>query len=202
MKDLFTLMQLVPGKLRFLDEKTPDGEAIAIPTGLPGSAVHVIGTGELNLREIKREALFVPELLPVPQLLRQFQITRTHLAIVVDEYGATQGIVTLEDVIEEIVGEIEDEFDVKSPEAFVKEGNHYRVSGLFPLHELKERLRIEDLDAQDVDTVGGYVVQQLGRFPRPGDTLSIGPYAARVTAVKEKRVAQVLLTANVQKTTE
>jgi CBS domain containing-hemolysin-like protein len=194
MKDIFTQMKLVPGKLKFIDEKTPEGHAIAIPTGLPGSAIHVIGTGELDLREIKRDVLFVPELTPVPQLLRQFQAARNHMAIVVDEYGATQGIVTLEDVIEEIVGDIEDEFDTKSPEGFVKEGKNYRVSGLFPLHELKERLEIDELDAQDVDTLGGFIIQQLGRFPRPGDMTQIATYSARVLSVKEKRVGQVLIT--------
>jgi CBS domain containing-hemolysin-like protein len=194
MKDIFTQMKLVPGKLKFLDEQTPEGHAIAIPTGLPGSSIHVIGTGELDLREIKRDVLFVPELTAVPQLLRQFQTTRNHMAVVVDEYGATQGIVTLEDVIEEIVGEIEDEFDTKSPEAFVKEGKNFRVSGLFPLHELKERLEIDHLDAQDVDTLGGYIIQQLGRFPRPGDAARIATYTARVVTVKEKQVGQVLIT--------
>ena len=66
MKDLFTHLKLVPGKLKFIDERTPNGEAIAIPTGLPGSQVHVIGSGEIDLREIKRDILFVPELMPVP----------------------------------------------------------------------------------------------------------------------------------------
>src|SRR5439155_2059043 len=109
-KDLFNQLQLVPGKLRFSDEKTPDGLAVAIADGLPGSQVHVIGSADIDLRKIKRDVLFVPELLLVPRLLRQFQSSRVHMAIVVDEYGATLGIVTLEDVIEEIVGEIEDEF--------------------------------------------------------------------------------------------
>ncbi len=195
MKDLFNHLKLVPGKLRFVDEKTPQGEVIAIPDGLPGSQLHVIGSGELNLQQIKREILFVPELLPVPKLLRQFQSSRIHMAVVVDEYGATLGVVTLEDVIEQIVGDIQDEFDAASaPQEFVMEGESFRVSGLFPLHELKERLPQIDFESTDVDTVGGYVIQQLNRWPRPGDVVKMGDYSARVLSVQNKRIGRVLIT--------
>jgi len=198
MKDLFTHLKLTPGKLRFTDEKTPDGEAIAIADGLPGSAVHVIGAGDIDLRHIKRDVLFVPELLPVPKLLRQFQTGHVHMAVVVDEYGATQGIVTLEDVLEEIVGEIEDEFDAVAPDQFVMEGENFRVNGLFPLHTLRERLNLIDLDADGVDTVGGYVTQELGRLPRTGDSVDIGNYTARVVNVQQKRVGQLMLSPKTQ----
>jgi CBS domain containing-hemolysin-like protein len=195
-KDLFHQLQLVPGKLRFSDEKTPDGMAVAIADGLPGSQVHVIGSADIDLRKIKRDVLFVPELTPVPRLLRQFQASRVHMAVVVDEYGATSGIVTLEDVIEEIVGEIEDEFDSAGARSdFVKEGEGFRVSGTFPLHELRERLQLEDFQAGDtVDTIGGYIVQQLNRWPRPGDKVDLGDrYTARVQTVLHRRVGQVLI---------
>jgi CBS domain containing-hemolysin-like protein len=170
--------------------------AIAIADGLPGSQVHVIGSADIDLRKIKREILFVPELTPVPRLLRQFQTSHVHMAVVVDEYGATSGIVTLEDVIEEIVGEIEDEFDQSQRSDFAKEGENFRVSGLFPLHELRERLKLgEDLDAGDtVDTIGGYIVQKLNRWPRPGDTVDLAErYTARVQTVLHRRVGQVLV---------
>jgi CBS domain containing-hemolysin-like protein len=196
MKDLFNHLQLTPGKLRFVDERTPQGELIAIPDGLPGSAVHVIGAGDIDLKKIKREVLFVPELLPVPKLLRQFQTKQIHMAVVVDEYGSTLGIVTLEDVIEEIVGEIEDEFDTAGPKPFVKEGESFRVNGQYPLHELRERLILpKDLDVGDVDTIGGYVIRQLKRWPRVGDTVELGDnYSLRVTAVQGNRVQQVFIT--------
>jgi CBS domain containing-hemolysin-like protein len=202
MKDLFTHLKLVPGKLRFSDEKTPEGEAVAIADGLPGSAVHVIGAGDIDLQEVKREVLFVPELLPVPKLLRQFQTSHVHMAIVVDEYGATQGIVTLEDVLEEIVGEIEDEFDAIPPDQFVREGENFRINGLYPLHTLKEKLDIEEIENEGVDTVGGYVVQELGRLPRAGDVVPLGPYTARVLSVQQKRVGQLLVTPNPELKTE
>jgi CBS domain containing-hemolysin-like protein len=195
LKDLFNQLQLVPGKLRFSDAKTPDEMAIAIADGLPGSQVHVIGSADIDLRKIKRDVLFVPELTPVPRLLRQFQTSRAHMAVVVDEYGATSGIVTLEDVIEEIVGEIEDEFDQAARSDFVKEGEAFRVSGTFPLHELRERLALDDLDPSDtVDTIGGYIVQKLNRWPRPGDAVGLGErYTARVQTVLHRRVGQVLI---------
>ena len=193
-KDLFNQLQLVPGKLRFSDEKTPDGLAVAIADGLPGSQVHVIGSADIDLRKSKRDVLFVPELLPVPRLLRQFQSSRVHMAIVVDEYGATLGIVTLEDVIEEIVGEIEDEFDQGAAKDFVKDGENFRVAGTFPLHELRERLHLDSIDASgDVDTIGGYITQALSRWPRPGDTIDLGKYRAKVMTVVQRRVGQVLV---------
>ncbi len=196
MKDLFAHLHLAPGKLRFSDQKTLAGETIAIADGLPGSAVHVIGAGDIDLRKIKREVLFVPELTPVPRLLRQFQTRQIHLAVVVDEYGSTVGIVTLEDVLEEIVGEIEDEFDTADPKQFVKEGDGWRVHGQYPLHELREQLKIPaDLDLGDVDTVGGYVVQKLKRWPRSGDSVELGDYTVKVTAAQKNRVQQVMVAA-------
>lgn len=194
MKDLFNHLKLVPGKLKFLDEKLPDGEAVAIPTESPGSAVHVIGSGQIDLAKIKRDVLFVPESMPVPRLLRLFQTRHLHLAIVVDEYGITQGVVTMEDVLEEIVGQIEDEFDPVSPTDLVRDGDAVRVSGLFPLHDLHERLPIGPLKADGVDTVGGYIVQRLNRWPRVGDEVDMGEFRAKVLTLQQRRIGQVLLT--------
>lgn len=195
MKDLFNHLNLIPGRLRFTDQTAPDGEVVAIADGLPGSAIHVIGSGDIDLKKIRRDILFVPELLPVHRLLRQFQNSHVHMAIVVDEYGSTRGIVTLEDVLEEIVGEIEDEFDIGGQPSFAAEGENYRVSGLYPMHELRERLNVGELDVRGVDTLSGYIVQQLGRWPRVGDSVALGEqYSARVVSVSQKRVGQVLIT--------
>ncbi len=196
MKDLFNHLRLVPGRLRFADANTPDEHAIAVVDGRPGSALHLIGSADIDLRKIKRDVLFVPESLPLPRLLQQFQVHHIHMAIVVDEYGSTQGIVTLEDVLEELVGEIGDEFDPISASDFVADKNGYRVSGLYALHDLKNRLNIEEeLEDEDVDTVGGYVVQQLGRWPKIGDTVKLGQYDVRVLTILQKRVGQVLIKA-------
>lgn len=195
MKDLFNHLKLVPGKLKFIDERSPTGELIAVPTGLPGSAVHVIGSGEIDMKQIKRDVLFVPELSPVLKVLRQFQTSQVHLAVVVDEYGATQGIVTMEDVLEEIVGDIEDEFDIAGPMPdFMQEGDMIRVSGLYPLHALKERVSLGEFEVDGVDTIGGFITQQLGRLPRPGDTVPLGNFVAKVLSVQQKRAKLVMLT--------
>ena len=193
MKDLFNHLNLVSGKLKFIDEKSADGHAVAIPTGLPGSEVHVIGSGAIDLHKIRRDVLFVPEMAPVPRLLRQFQTRHIHLAVVVDEYGVTQGIVTLEDVLEELVGEISDEHDTVQASDFVREGAGARVSGLYPLHELAVRMEMGELKIGDVDTVGGYIVQQLNRWPRPGDCVELADYTLKVVSVQQNRVGQVTI---------
>ena len=110
-----------------------------------------------------------------------------------DEYGLTQGVVTLEDVLEEIVGQIEDEFDPVSPTDLVRDGDAVRVSGLFPLHDLHDRLPIGPLEADGVDTVGGYIVQRLNRWPRVGDEVDMGKYRAKVLTLQQRRIGQVLL---------
>lgn len=196
-KDLLNHLKLIPGKLRFSDEKTPDGLAIAIADGMPGSALHVIGSGDIELLKIKRDVLFVPELVEVKRLLRQFQETQIHLAIVVDEYGATKGVVTMEDVLEQIVGEIDDEFDAATKD-YVVEGETIRVAGQFPLHELRIKLDLPaDIEIESVDTVGGYITQALGRLPQVGDTVKMGGYDARVLTVPRRRVGAVMLTPEV-----
>jgi CBS domain containing-hemolysin-like protein len=198
MKDLFVHLKLVPGKLRFGDDRTPDGELIAIADGKPGSMVHVIGSGEIDLLDIKRDVMFVPELTPLSKLLRQFQNQRVHMAVVVDEYGATQGIVTLEDVLEEIVGEIADEFDPQAKSDFIKDGETFRVTGGFPLRELRDRLSLDEIEIEDVDTVGGYIIKELGRFPRAGDKVQVDGYVLRVMTLNQKRVGQVLISPTTQ----
>jgi CBS domain containing-hemolysin-like protein len=201
-KDVFLHLKLVPGKLRFSDETTPEGEAIAIADGKPGSMVHVIGSGEIELRQICREILFVPELTAVHKLLRQFQASHLHMGVVVDEYGATVGVVTMEDVLEEIVGEIEDEFDPQRLTSdFVKDGENFRVSGTFPLRSLRDKLPLAKIDESNgVDTVGGYITQQLGRLPRAGDAVDLGAYTARVMGVQQRSVSQVLIVPKSQET--
>ena len=195
-KDLFKQLQLMVGRLRFADGHTPNGEAIGIVDGKPGSALHVIGAGQIDLRRTRRKVMFVPEQMPVPLLLREFQESRKHMAIVVDEYGMTQGIVTLEDVIEEMVGEIEDEFDIPADAAIRPEaGGGYRISGICPIHELQLRLPLHEMeDGDGVDTLGGYILKRLGRLPEAGDTVRVGTFDARVLSIERRRIGEVLLT--------
>jgi CBS domain containing-hemolysin-like protein len=120
-----------------------------------------------------RPAVFVPESKPVDELLREMQAQQTHIAIVVDEYGGTAGLVTIEDVIEEIVGEITDEYDVERPQIEDLPDGALRVSARLHIDELAERMDV-DLDDDDVDTVGGLLAKHLGRVPIPGAQVFVG----------------------------
>jgi CBS domain containing-hemolysin-like protein len=129
--------------------------------------VHRDGESVEKVDSVMRPAMFVPESKPVDQLLREMQAAQTHVAIVVDEYGGTAGLVTIEDVLEEIVGEITDEYDVESPLVDELEDGALRVSTRLHLDELSERIGVE-LEDEDVDTVGGLLAKHLGRVPIPG----------------------------------
>jgi CBS domain containing-hemolysin-like protein len=145
-----------------------------------------------DLPEIKRDILFVPESRPLDVLLRDFQRSRTHMAIVVDEYGGTAGMITLEDVIEEIVGEIQDEFDREPPK--VEETADGPVfDGLTVLDDVWEKLGIEVETSSEVSTIGGLVAEKLGRIPRTGDRASVNGYELRVLEMKGRRVSKVLV---------
>ncbi len=157
-----------------------------------------VQTGSFDIVASLRDPLVVHEGTPVLRLLEMFRENPVHMAVVVDEYGATRGIVTLEDVIEQIVGDIEDEFDPASQAEFVPEGESYRVAGHYPLHSLRERLSLPDVNGAEVDTIGGYVIQQLGRWPRQGDSVELGGYTVRVTSVQQKRISQVMITPKTQ----
>ncbi|HAG57841.1 MAG TPA: ion transporter [Arthrobacter bacterium] len=122
---------------------------------------------------LAREVRYVPESKPVSDLLRELQKESTHVAIVIDEYGGTAGLVTLEDLIEEIVGEIVDEYDTESAEAVALGGNSYRVSARMSIDDLGELFDVE-LDDDEVDTVGGLLAKALGRVPIVGSRVEVG----------------------------
>ena len=124
-----------------------------------------------DIREYMRPAAFVPESKRVNVLLREFRNSRNHMAIVVDEYGGVAGLVTIEDVIEQIVGEIDDEHDVDEDQNIRKEEERqYTVRGQTPIEEFNEYFST-DLSDEEFDTVAGLVMQQLGRLPRRGESL-------------------------------
>jgi magnesium and cobalt transporter len=130
---------------------------------------------ELNLRALLRPAVFVPESKRLNELLRDFRSNRNHLAIVIDEFGNTAGLITIEDVLEEIVGEIEDEFDEKDAEGAVytlADGTH-RVAGDATIASVNEAFGTEFSNAE-FDTIGGLVAQEFGRVPRRGEQVDLG----------------------------
>ena len=132
---------------------------------------------ELNIRALLRPAVFVPESKGLNDLLREFRHTRNHQALVVDEFGRVSGLVTIEDVLEEIVGEIEDEFDTQENETdiFALADNVYRVNGDATLDRIKDAFDVEwpSLGEESFETIGGYISHAMGHVPRRGEHLQI-----------------------------
>ena len=156
-------------------------------------AIHDRGLGGLDLESLLRPAYVVPETKDLASLLQEFRRTNSHFAVVIDEYGAMVGIATLEDLIEEIVGEIEDEFDI--PEEPVEQigEDSYRVDGMFSIDEFNERFGTE-LPDEDFHTVAGYVFGQLGRAPEPGDDVSFDGMRFDVLEVDGNRIERIAVT--------
>jgi CBS domain containing-hemolysin-like protein len=144
----------------------------------------------LGWQTLVRPASFIPISKPIDQQLRDFKASRTHIAIVSDEYGGTAGLVTIEDILEEIVGEIHDEYDDEEPEVEQEEGRRFWVTGRLTLDELSELLG-QDFSQHGVATVGGLVYEAFGRVPRAGEAVSIGAYKLVVERVRRRRIERV-----------
>ncbi len=145
-----------------------------------------------DLLKIKRDVLFIPESRPVESLQQDFQQRRVHLAVVVDEYGSTSGLVTMEDVLEELVGEIQDEFDSERPKLeHTAEGA--MADGHTPLEDVTDALGLEHVEVKDTHTIGGYVNAQLGRIGRLGDTVELDGHLVTVLEMSGRRIMRVLI---------
>ena len=151
-------------------------------------------TDQVTVDQVMRQAVFVPESKPVDDLLSEMQAARVHLAIVVDEYGGTAGLVTIEDIVEEIVGEITDEYDVELPPVQELGDGAVRVSARLPIDDLAERFGVS-LPAEEVDTVAGLLAQVLGRVPIPGATATVNGLrlVAEGTTGRRNRIDTVLV---------
>jgi CBS domain containing-hemolysin-like protein len=125
-----------------------------------------------KVEQVMRPAAYVPDSKPADELLREMQLQRIHLSIVLDEYGGTAGLVTIEDILEEIVGEITDEYDVESRSIERLDDGSVRVSSRLPIHELGEAFDL-DLDDEDVDSVGGLLAKYLDKVPIPGSEATV-----------------------------
>jgi CBS domain containing-hemolysin-like protein len=143
-----------------------------------------------DLLKIKRELVPVPEMMPLEKLLNLFLSRHAHLAIVVDEFGGTVGMVTLENVLEELVGDIQDEFDADKEEFHKVSENEFTVDGALGLYELNELAGLE-LESADVSTIGGYVTHLLGHLPRQGEQVKIDHYVVTVSQTDPRRVRQL-----------
>lgn len=149
-----------------------------------------------TVREMLRSAYFVPESIKADQLFNDMQRKKVHIAIVIDEYGETRGIITLEDLLEEIVGNIYDEFDeTEAPEIEKLGDNRWRVSGTLSIEDLEKELDIDIDDDSDFDTLGGMVLACLHEIPEDGQTFTIETNGLRimVTRVEDKRIAEAVV---------
>ena len=164
---------------------------------------HIVGTlhekdfykkthdGETQITRIMKEPVFAPATLPISSLLKQFRASRTHQIILLDEFGGTDGIVTLEDVLEELVGEIYDEHDEVDEDIVQNEDGSYMVDGGLQLSEMLERLKLEN--TYDTDTVGGWVGEMLQKVPEIGDTFELEGHRFEVAEMDGFRVTKVRL---------
>jgi CBS domain containing-hemolysin-like protein len=150
-----------------------------------------LGNGVDSLRELLRPAKFVPETKMVDELLDEMQAARVHIAVVVDEYGGVAGVVTLEDIVEEIFGEIQDEYDDEEEELFQEiSPTEYIFDGKVLLEEVNEIMGI-NLPTDEIDTVGGLIFARIGEVPTEGETLSEGNVLLTVEELNERRVQKV-----------
>ena len=146
----------------------------------------------IDVRSILRKCYFVPETKPLDDLLKEFKERKVHMAVVLDEYGGTAGLVTIEDVVEEIVGEIADEYDEKQPAGmqYISERSA-EVDGRFRIDDINDELDIELPEDADYDTIAGFVFSELGRIPIVGETLEARDARFTVLAADERKIIKL-----------
>ena len=150
--------------------------------------------GSFDIREVLRPASFVPESKRLNVLLKEFRVSRNHMAIVVDEYGGVSGLVTIEDVIEEIVGEIADEYDTDEDQTIRREGDQqFVVQALTRMQEFNEYFASRFSD-EEYDTIGGLVMHQFGRLPRRGEAVTMDGLEFKVLRADRRRIDQLRVT--------
>jgi putative hemolysin len=151
---------------------------------------------------VMRAPMFVPETKPILDLLSDMRMTHNHMVIVVDEHGGTAGICTIEDIVEEIVGEIADEFDREH--RFISEAGRGKwiVDGRLSAEEAREKLGVPLPESDEYETVAGWVLMELGHIPHAGESVRAGAWAVRVLAVRSRRIARLLLTSDGAEDTE
>jgi CBS domain containing-hemolysin-like protein len=153
-------------------------------------------TDKIRIADIMRKPIFIPESKPVLELLREFRRDKTHMAIVLDEYGGTAGLVTIEDILEEIVGEIEDEHDRPSevPLKMVEQGRVADVDAKIHIDEVNDALKIAIPESDDFETIGGFIFSTLGKIPDPGESFVHGNVKFTIVDAGERRINRVTIT--------
>ncbi|MCB0274356.1 MAG: HlyC/CorC family transporter, partial [Calditrichaeota bacterium] len=154
----------------------------------------LLGRGQsrdIQLEKLARPAYFVPEVKKIDDLLREFQQERIHMALVVDEYGGISGLVTLEDVIEEIVGEIQDEYDREQPLFSIVDENTFLVDGRMPLEEVNDELNLNLPTEEGVETISGFILHLLGSLPQEKEKAHYNNYHFVVEKIDKNRILKV-----------
>ncbi|HUG55729.1 MAG TPA: hemolysin family protein [Candidatus Limnocylindrales bacterium] len=149
------------------------------------------GEKDVEIRSLLRPAHFVPETKKVDELLREMQRDKVHIAIVVDEYGGTAGLVTIEDLVEEIVGEIRDEYDVEQELVLPVSENEALMDARVPFDDVRETFSLELEESEDYDTLGGFIVHELGRLPKVGEAVVVPGARFVVESVEGRRIRRV-----------
>jgi CBS domain containing-hemolysin-like protein len=153
----------------------------------------VAGPSRMTLRDVMREVLFVPETKLAVELLQEFQQQRRHIAIVVDEFGSTSGLVSAEDLLEQIVGELEDEFDIGTRNDILSATGAITLDGSTPLRDLATRLDWEFPRQPGIETLAGFVLSELGHIPTVGETVTHSGRLFRVTEMAGRRISRILV---------
>lgn len=150
---------------------------------------------KFNIRNILRPAVFIPESKRLNVLLREFRAKHNHMAIVVDEYGGVAGLVTIEDVLEQIVGEIADEYDLHEEESNIKKisKTQFNIKALTPVSDFNEYFG-SDFSDQEFDTIGGFVLQQFGHLPKRGESVTINKFTFKVLHADNRRIRLLRIT--------
>ena len=154
------------------------------------------GASGLTLREVMRDVLVVPETKPALEVLQEFQERRRQMAIVVDEFGSTLGLVTAEDALEQIVGELEDEFDIERPMSAAAKGNNVELDGSVTLRDLATQLRWNLPRTPGVETLAGLLLARFGHIPTVGEEIALGDRIFRVVAMDRHRIARIRVEAS------
>lgn len=149
---------------------------------------------EVSIRQVMRKPFFVPETKKIEELLKDFRTRRVHLAIAVDEYGGTSGLITIEDLLEEIVGDIQDEYDLEDVQLRQEAEGVFVVDARIGMSELEESLDIDIDCPEDVDTLGGYLCHLCGSVPAPGRQVEAGRLRLDVLEADERRISRVRVT--------
>ena len=149
-----------------------------------------VGQTEFNIEDMLRKANVVPETKKADSLLEEFKKDRSHLAIVVDEYGAISGLVTIEDILEELVGEIEDEHDNEEEELIQISENEYIADGKLDLEKFEDHFEV-DVGDQDVETIGGLMINKLGVLPKIDDEIMLGNMKLKVAIADKRKIKKI-----------